>query len=76
MKDSSQAIGEKEISNLERRLDVGCGGNARYGFGNGVADVYCDVLKLTIRIRDFVQCDVQHLPFRSQSFTEVYAQRS
>jgi len=54
-------------------LDVGCGSGVSYGFKpHFKADVFLDVEKPSSPIPNFVVGDVQHLPFKTGSFKEVY----
>jgi len=60
---------------LSLKIDVGCGGNTLCPFGSVEADVYCDLRKPISKLQNFVLCDVQCLPFRSNVFDEVYCIR-
>jgi len=53
-------------------LNAGCGGGD-YAFNDLGCEVNCDIQKLLIKSKNFVQCDVRYLPFRDKTFRKVYA---
>jgi hypothetical protein len=57
-------------------LNIGCGGTQKYPFKRislGDFIVNADIQKPQVCIKDFVLCDGRKLPFKSQTFTELYA---
>jgi len=56
-----------------KTLDVGCGGSAQVFYSISEADYTCDVAKPCVKLSNFVQCDVQHLPYREDIFDKVVA---
>ena len=55
------------------QLNVGCGGNSLYSFHDFGCDVRADLRPPTIRIDNFIVCDVTNLPFKSRAFTNIIA---
>lgn len=53
-------------------LNIGCGGTKKYPL-KGLGDVNCDIQKPEKCVSGFVLCDALSLPFKNNSFSEVFA---
>ena len=53
-------------------LDVGCGGTKPFIHHQLLEPtVRCDILKPSMKMANFIQCDAHHLPFKNESFNLV-----
>lgn len=55
------------------KLNVGCGGTRKYPFRDYGCDVNLDAELPETGVKNFVRGDAENLPFRSNSFDEIYA---
>jgi hypothetical protein len=55
-------------------LDIGCGGNAIEAPATSAirGNINCDIHKPKIKIENFIQCYVHHLPFRENTFSKIF----
>jgi len=61
------------VNSLNKVLDVGCGKNKDYPHSTPKGTVNCDVRKPLNKLKNFVQCDAQYLPFKDNVFDLVYS---
>ena len=53
------------------KLDVGCGGSERFKSHSVRGDVNVDIHKPTCKMPNFILCDAEHLPFKSEVFNKI-----